>query len=251
MAKRKRSASRAGERKGDWLRREGAPRARRWALEEQLLGQPGEEGADQSEDALVAALAGRLAEERSKLARLEVELAGRAERVAELAQQLEWLSDHHVALPAASDRNGDRLTIDPRPAEGSLERDLWIRRCEGFLVDSPEGRVGVVEGLRFGSSVERPDLLEVRAGRLRPRLIIVPVEQVERIFFDEGRIELGSDPVARTHLFDELIARLRMCGRRHRPHPASRSNRTGRGHRLLRLTAAARATLPHDPDGSA
>jgi hypothetical protein len=45
-----------------------------------------------------------------------------------------------------------------------------------------------------GSSVERPDLLEIRVRTVRPRLILVPVEQVARVLLDEQRIELRCDP---------------------------------------------------------
>jgi hypothetical protein len=206
MADRKRPGSKAGERNGEWLPREHPPRGKRWALEEQLFGPTSTDGAD---EALVAILAGRLAEERAGLARLEVELAGRAQRVAELAQQLEWLSDQRAGAPPRGEADSVRPTVDPRPTQDELDRDLSIRRCEGFEVGSPSGTVGVVEGLRFGSNVERPDLLEIKVGKVRPRVIFVPVEQVERILLDEERIELRSDPVSDRQLLGGLITRLR------------------------------------------
>jgi hypothetical protein len=47
------------------------------------------------------------------------------------------------------------------PRARAFDSDYWLCRCEGFLVDSPAGRVGVVEGARFRSRLDRPDLLAV------------------------------------------------------------------------------------------
>ena len=76
----------------------------------------------------------------------------------------------------------------------AIDRDYWLHRSEGFRVDSPDGRVGFVAELRFGSSTERPDALAVRAGLLGRLLLIVPVEQVEAILPHERRIVLRSSP---------------------------------------------------------
>jgi hypothetical protein len=78
---------------------------------------------------------------------------------------------------------------DP-PHRSSYGREYWLRRCEGFRVESPQGRLGTVEELRFRSDAERPDSLAVRAGWLRRRLIVVPVEQVDEILPRQRRIIL-------------------------------------------------------------
>lgn len=72
--------------------------------------------------------------------------------------------------------------------------DYWLCRCQGFRVDSPEGRVGFVEEVRFRSRVDRPDVLAVRAGRVGRHLLIVPVDEVADIAAREGRIVLRSAP---------------------------------------------------------
>jgi hypothetical protein len=51
-------------------------------------------------------------------------------------------------------------------------RDFWLSRSAGFRVDSPDGRIGRVENVRF-SSGDRPDALAVRAGFFSRRLLIV------------------------------------------------------------------------------
>jgi hypothetical protein len=70
----------------------------------------------------------------------------------------------------------------------------WLCRCQGFRVDSPEGRVGFVEEVRFRSRVDRPDALAVRAGLLGRHLLIVPVDEVADIAPREERIVLRSAP---------------------------------------------------------
>ncbi|TML22366.1 MAG: hypothetical protein E6G28_05580 [Actinobacteria bacterium] len=63
-----------------------------------------------------------------------------------------------------------------------------------FEVDSPEGVVGYVEGLRFESRIDEPDLLEVRGGRFGRELVLIPVEAVEEVSLEEERIVVRSVP---------------------------------------------------------
>jgi hypothetical protein len=202
MSRSKRAPSEGAERREDWLRREQASRSRSWALEEQLL-QP---LSDLAGNETLLALAAQLAEEQAELVRLEGELRAQALRVAELAQRL---NAGKSAPPGRVAPSGDRRTVDPHPSQQSLDRHLWLCRCEGFEVDSPAGRVGVVDGLRFSSSVDQPDLLEVRAGPLGRTLLLIPVEDVDGIFSDEQRIVLRSAANDRHHLPHQLLARLR------------------------------------------
>src|SRR5213593_2682647 len=66
----------------------------------------------------------------------------------------------------------------------------WLCRCEGFRVEAPEGRVGLVDGVRFRTRLDRPDVLLVRVGRLRHRLLSVPVAEIAELLPAEGRIIL-------------------------------------------------------------
>ena len=50
-----------------------------------------------------------------------------------------------------------------------------------------------MRGVRFGGSPE-PEMLEVRAGRLGRRLLLIPVEQVERIVPEQKWIMLRASP---------------------------------------------------------
>jgi hypothetical protein len=82
-------------------------------------------------------------------------------------------------------------TIDiPDPRRSIYGRDYWLHRCEGFRVESPEGEVGIVTGLRFDSSIE-PELLEVRTGILGRRVLLIPVDRVEEIVPKEKRVVLS------------------------------------------------------------
>jgi hypothetical protein len=79
------------------------------------------------------------------------------------------------------------------PRRSSFGRDYWLRRCEGFRVESPAGRIGTVGGVRFGAS-SQPHVLEVRAGLLSRRLLLLPVHEVEEIIPEEERIILRASP---------------------------------------------------------
>ena len=71
-------------------------------------------------------------------------------------------------------------------------RDYWLGHCEGFRVDGPEGRVGVVEAV-LGREDE-PTTLAVREGLFALRTVYVPLEQVAEIQPRAERIVLRSRP---------------------------------------------------------
>ncbi len=100
-------------------------------------------------------------------------------------------------------------------ATTALERILgsryyWLCRCEGFRVDSPEGRYGLVEAVMFRRRPDEPDALIVRSGVLARRLVIVPIEDVEDVLPRRERVVLARVPDASGHdLLSEVRARLR------------------------------------------
>jgi hypothetical protein len=77
-----------------------------------------------------------------------------------------------------------------------LDAEYWLCRCEGFSVESPAGRFGFVEGLRFRSRLERPEALAVRAGLLGRRHLVVPVAQVAETAPSKSLIVLRAAPDA-------------------------------------------------------
>lgn len=74
------------------------------------------------------------------------------------------------------------------------DRSYCLARCEGFRVDAPEGRLGVVSELRFGRRLEIPDLIGVRAGHIRSRLMLIPVDAVEAIDAAAGVLHVSAAP---------------------------------------------------------
>lgn len=73
-------------------------------------------------------------------------------------------------------------------------RFYWLCRCEGFRVESPEGRFGLVEAVMFRVRPDEPDALIVRAGVLGRRLVIVPIEDVADIAPRRERVILTRVP---------------------------------------------------------
>jgi len=59
-------------------------------------------------------------------------------------------------------------------------RAYWLDRCEGFRVEGPGGRVGVVEGVGRGGDGP-PRSLSVRCGLLRRRVREVPVDEIAEL----------------------------------------------------------------------
>jgi hypothetical protein len=90
------------------------------------------------------------------------------------------------------------------------DRDYWLTRCDGFLVEAPAGRhLGTVEGVRFGSRIDRPEQLEVAVGRVRRQLLLVPVDDVEYVSGEQELIVLHEDAAPRHDLAHTLLARAR------------------------------------------
>lgn len=196
MPRAKRNPSGEDRRREDWLGYGAPGRARRWALEEELFG-------PSARRRMLEALETDLAEEQSELARLEEDVQRQAQRIARSRARLAALRNSRSSRARLAEAVTEpSLTVPP-------ERGFALCRCEGFRVDSPTGRVGVVEGLRYQSRIDQPDALEVRAGWLGRKLLLIPVDDVDQIFVDEGRLVVRMQPALRRDVFHELTARLR------------------------------------------
>jgi hypothetical protein len=207
----RRSSTNGAKAKEDWLAASERTRERPWAYEELLFGSA-EERARAKE---LQRVLHEIETERQELARLHEEIDAHLGRTATLDRRLEELttSGDTTISSAAS-----RPTLPHAREEGDNgsrvyaydARSRVLARCEGFDVESPEGPVGFVEGVRFVSRIDRPDMLEVRGGRLGRQLILVPIEQVEEIRLDEELVVLHSmPPVPARDLLDDLGDRLR------------------------------------------
>ena len=80
------------------------------------------------------------------------------------------------------------------PRRSSYGREYWLRRCEGFVVETPTKRIGRVAGIRYGVHPEEPEALAVRPGRFGRTLLLVSVESVERVLPEERRIVVTDPP---------------------------------------------------------
>ena len=207
MSRRTRIPSGGEDRREDWLRRGLPPRQRPWALQEHLLASI----SDESRSKVLGVLAADLAHEQAELTGMEEALHGQALRIARLEGRLNVLLGRVGGDLTESIREhprAERPIIEPHSARTSLKRDYWLCRCEGFSVDSPTRRIGVVEGLRFLSRIDQPDLLEVRAGLFGRQLLLIPIEEVEDILFAEGRLILRDTPLLHRAHLHELLVRL-------------------------------------------
>ena len=157
-------------------------RERPWALAQQLFDETPE----------------RVDSEPPTLDEMERQLRDQARRIAELETKLALLPAGEACASLEQPR-APRRTVALRRQNGP-DREFWLAHCEGFLVESPDGPVGVVETVRFGSRLDLPDEIEIRAGRIRAIELVVPIEQIEEIDADGELIRLGYDPrLARPH----------------------------------------------------
>jgi hypothetical protein len=145
------------------------------------------------------------ADECHELARMQDDLRRQALRVTRSEERLATLKASAGRRQPVG-RTPRRATAYSAPAPP--DRALALRQCEGFEVDSPSGRIGLVEGLRYHSGIDQPDELEVRAGWLGRRLLVIPVHDVEEILIDEGRLVVRETLVARRHVWQGILARL-------------------------------------------
>jgi hypothetical protein len=215
VSRKERTLGEGALRRQDWLPRGGAPRRRRWALEEQLLGSS--RNADRGETP--RELVDELAHEHAGLARLEEDLRNRLIRIARLERRLTDLGAGDEAAvaarrpPPAETPPSPRRLIRLQPSSGRPGEEYWLCRCEGFEVDAPDGRVGVVEGLRFLSRLDRPDELEVRGGRFGRDLTLIPTDLVDTVDAAAGRLVLRSPVRQRGDLLQGLLLHLRPAQR--------------------------------------
>jgi hypothetical protein len=85
----------------------------------------------------------------------------------------------------------------------------WLGHCEGFRVDAPGGRLGLVEAVLYRREDRTPDALVVRAGLLGRKLLLVPARSVEAVQPRQQRIRLSASPkVGGTDFLADLIRRV-------------------------------------------
>lgn len=75
-------------------------------------------------------------------------------------------------------------------------RDRDLTMCLGFQVDGPNGRIGTVTGIAYGSQTHRPDAIEIRVGLFERSVIVVPPGEVVAADPSTKRLMLRRDPRA-------------------------------------------------------
>jgi hypothetical protein len=96
-----------------------------------------------------------------------------------------------------------------------VDKDYWLGHCEGFRVDGPGGRLGVVEHVVYESRVDRPDMLAVSSGMWRLHTDEVSVQDVVEVYPGEQRLTVrpGPNPVAGSMMRAHAHRALRALGR--------------------------------------
>ena len=194
--------------KGRWLRSDEPNRARPWAYEELLFGLSREDAGE------LGAVVEELRNERVELAQLYAELDTHFARIESLERRLDELTpatdkDESCLLSPRSSPHSRVVGAKDDSRAFLAQRSYSLARCEGFQVDSPAGPVGFVEGLRFISRIDQPDLLEVRGGRFGRELLLIPIEQVADVLVSEERVVVRSAPTLSSDLLAELVDRCR------------------------------------------
>jgi hypothetical protein len=76
----------------------------------------------------------------------------------------------------------------------SYGRDYWLRRCEGFLVETATRRIGRVTGIRYSVDTNEPDVIEVRAGLFGRTVLLISVNDIAEILPKERLVMLPGPP---------------------------------------------------------
>jgi hypothetical protein len=95
-----------------------------------------------------------------------------------------WMLPRSLVLSLTKDDAGGAEDGWPWP----VDEDYWLGHCHGFQVDGPDGRVGVVEHVAYGSHIHRPDVVWVRSGLWRSHAVSVPVAEVTELRPAQARL---------------------------------------------------------------
>jgi hypothetical protein len=80
------------------------------------------------------------------------------------------------------------------PTRSSYDHAYWLRRCEGFLLETPTRRIGRVTGIRYGETTNEPEVVEVRAGLFGRTRLLISVHDLTEIDPQHRRLALADPP---------------------------------------------------------
>src|SRR5262249_43493370 len=99
-------------------------------------------------------------------------------------------------------------TLSRRFGRPSPVRVYWLARCEGFQLRCGDRTRGVVKRVLLDASNTEAKALVVRVGRVVPRSVVVPAEEVEAVApFEEVLVGVGVAPVRRARGSAALLIR--------------------------------------------
>jgi len=139
---------------------------------------------------LIVALEAALCEERERTAQLETRL----ERIEERLGVAAPVDPVPQSAPARTETGAEapRVSIDTGRWDEAEEETYWLRRCAGFRLCDSSGALGVVESVRFGRDLDRPETLLVVARRHgRRRRFEVAVSELAAISPEQREIRLA------------------------------------------------------------
>ena len=85
----------------------------------------------------------------------------------------------------------------------------WLCRCERWQVFAPEGRVGSVRRVLYGSWLDMPEALLLEHGLFRKQILVASTDDVERVLPEQQRLILRRWPLPNQGLPDVLQRRVR------------------------------------------
>ena len=79
--------------------------------------------------------------------------------------------------------------------QSAVDRSQAVSSCVGYLVDSPDGRIGMVRDIRYQRRRRtQPTALVVGAGQNGARLLVIPISQLAGVSTSDRRVVLRASP---------------------------------------------------------
>lgn len=83
--------------------------------------------------------------------------------------------------------SADEATPRPR-SPWPVDEAYWLAHCEGFQVEGPDGRIGVVDRVVYESRLDVPDVVSVASGLWRLHSTRVPMADVLEVRPEQERL---------------------------------------------------------------
>jgi hypothetical protein len=83
----------------------------------------------------------------------------------------------------------------PTTASPDSARALGLDRCQGFQAIGPDGRVGVVAGVKASAGHGPADGIVIVTGLYKPHVLVAGVADVVSVRRDRKRVMLSRNPV--------------------------------------------------------